>query len=172
MARTPQDVTDAELALLQVLWDSGPATIRHLTEVLYRGGGTRSTPPYRNCSNAWKPRGTFAGNAHHRPTFSAAIARGSRIGLRLQDMAEKLCGGSLTPLLTHLVRSEGLTARERQELRSSSTSWIPGARAKRDRNRRGAAVDDLLSIAVSNAVAATVLALAAIVVGTVIAGRR
>ena len=30
MARIPQDVTDAELAVLQVLWDQGPATIvRH-----------------------------------------------------------------------------------------------------------------------------------------------
>jgi len=39
------------------------------------------------------------------------------IGRRLQDMAEKLCGGSLTPLLTHLVRHRQLSARERQELR-------------------------------------------------------
>jgi predicted transcriptional regulator len=35
----------------------------------------------------------------------------------LQDVAEKLCGGSLTPLLTHLVRQRRLSARERQELR-------------------------------------------------------
>jgi predicted transcriptional regulator len=33
-------------------------------------------------------------------------------------MAEKLCGGSLTPLLTHLVRAERLTAKQRQELRA------------------------------------------------------
>ena len=39
MARTPQDVTDAELAVLQALWDGGPATIRRLTDVLYPGGG-------------------------------------------------------------------------------------------------------------------------------------
>jgi predicted transcriptional regulator len=50
-------------------------------------------------------------------TFTAAIRREDLIGRRLQDMAEKLCGGSLTPLLTHLVRTRRLTARERQELR-------------------------------------------------------
>jgi BlaI family penicillinase repressor len=33
-------------------------------------------------------------------------------------VAEKLCGGSLTPLLTHLVRTKRLSARERQELRT------------------------------------------------------
>jgi predicted transcriptional regulator len=32
-------------------------------------------------------------------------------------MAEKLCGGSLTPLLTHLIRTETLSTMERNELR-------------------------------------------------------
>ena len=40
MARTPQDVTDAELAVLQVLWEEGPLPIRSLADVLYPGGKT------------------------------------------------------------------------------------------------------------------------------------
>jgi predicted transcriptional regulator len=32
-------------------------------------------------------------------------------------LAEQLCGGSLTPLLTHLVRAESLSPAERQSLR-------------------------------------------------------
>ena len=39
MAKAPQDVTDAELAVLQVLWSEGPATIRQLTEAIYPDGG-------------------------------------------------------------------------------------------------------------------------------------
>jgi predicted transcriptional regulator len=50
-------------------------------------------------------------------TFAAAVGRDELIGRRLQEVAEKLCGGSLTPLLTHLVRARPLSARERQELR-------------------------------------------------------
>src|SRR5262245_37149850 len=38
MARTPQDITDAELAVLQVLWDEGRRTIRELTDTLYPSG--------------------------------------------------------------------------------------------------------------------------------------
>src|SRR2546425_7906363 len=38
MARTSQDVTDAELAVLQALWEQGPAPIRRLTETLYPRG--------------------------------------------------------------------------------------------------------------------------------------
>ena len=33
------------------------------------------------------------------------------------NRAEKLCGGLMTPLLTHLVRAEALTAQERKEVR-------------------------------------------------------
>jgi hypothetical protein len=40
MARTPQDVTDTELAILQVLWDQPRATIRQITDVVYPAGGT------------------------------------------------------------------------------------------------------------------------------------
>jgi len=50
--------------------------------------------------------------------FSAILAPEDLIGSRLRAMAEKLCGGSLTPLLTHLVRAERLTAKQRQELRT------------------------------------------------------
>ena len=38
MARTPKDVTDAELAVLNLLWDWESATIRRLTDELYPGG--------------------------------------------------------------------------------------------------------------------------------------
>ncbi|HEV3143322.1 MAG TPA: BlaI/MecI/CopY family transcriptional regulator, partial [Gemmataceae bacterium] len=39
MARTPQDVTEAELNVLELLWAKGPATIRQLADALYPGGG-------------------------------------------------------------------------------------------------------------------------------------
>jgi BlaI family penicillinase repressor len=119
MARTPQDVTDTELALLQVLWDNGPATIRQLTDVLYPGGGAAQYATVQKLLERLEGKGCIrrqrTSPAH---VFTAAIAREDLIGRRLRDMAEKLCGGSLTPLLTHLVRTKGLTNRERQELRA------------------------------------------------------
>jgi BlaI family transcriptional regulator, penicillinase repressor len=118
MARTPQDVTETELALLQILWEGGPATIRHLTDVLYPGGGTAQYATVQKLLDRLEAKGYVRRDrtppAH---TFTAALTRDDLVGRRLQDMAEKLCGGSLTPLLTHLVRSKGLTSRQRQELR-------------------------------------------------------
>jgi len=119
MARTPQDVTDAELAVLQVLWDQGSGTIRQLTDVLYPGGGTAHYATVQKLLDRLEAKGCVRrdrGPAAH--TFTAAIDRNELIGRRLEDMAEKLCGGSLTPLLTHLVRAKRLSARQRQELRS------------------------------------------------------
>jgi len=118
MARTPQDVTEAELSLLQVLWDSGPATIRQMTDVLYPGGGTAQYATVQKLLDRLENKG-YVRRERTPPAhiFAAAIEREDLIGQRLRDMAEKLCGGSLTPLLTHLVRTRGLTTRERQELR-------------------------------------------------------
>ncbi|MBV8312119.1 MAG: BlaI/MecI/CopY family transcriptional regulator, partial [Planctomycetaceae bacterium] len=39
MGRPARDITEAELAVLRILWDRGMATIRQLTDVLYPGGG-------------------------------------------------------------------------------------------------------------------------------------
>jgi predicted transcriptional regulator len=49
--------------------------------------------------------------------FNAAIDREMIIGYRLRKTAEKLCNGSMTPLLLHLLRAEQFNAQERQELR-------------------------------------------------------
>ena len=40
MKRIQTDVTDAELAILQALWDQGPATIRQLVDRVYGKDGT------------------------------------------------------------------------------------------------------------------------------------
>jgi predicted transcriptional regulator len=118
MARTPRDVTDAELAVLQVLWDRGPSTIRQLTDVLYPGGGPAQYATVQKLLDRLEDKACVRrdrGPAAH--LFAAAFGRDELIGRRLQDVAAKLCGGSLTPLLTHLVRTRRLSARERRELR-------------------------------------------------------
>ena len=119
MARTPRDVTERELAVLQALWNAGPATIRQLTDALYPGGGAAQYATVQVLLNRLEAKG-FVRRAREAAahTFTAAVGRDELIGRRLRDVAEKLCGGSLTPLLTHLMRTRRLTAEERRELRS------------------------------------------------------
>jgi predicted transcriptional regulator len=119
MARTPQDVTDAELAVLQFLWDHGPSSRRALAEALYPGGGTASYTTVQKLLERLEAKGCVAAQAGPGPrTFAAAVSRDQLISRRLLDVADKLCEGSLTPLLSNLVRARPLNAREVQELRA------------------------------------------------------
>jgi predicted transcriptional regulator len=117
MARTPQDVTDAELAVLQVLWEHGPATRRQITDTLYPGGAPAHYTTVQKLLERLEAKGHVArGQAPGGLTFSATLGREELISRRLLDVADKLCGGAVTPLLMNLVRSRPLTARELQEL--------------------------------------------------------
>jgi predicted transcriptional regulator len=118
MARSPQDVTKQELAVLQVLWDQGPATIRQITDQIYPDGSAAHYATVQKLLERLEGK-KFVSRDRTPPahTFAAAIGRDALIGRRLQAMAEQLCGGSLTPLLTHLIKARRLSARERQDLR-------------------------------------------------------
>src|SRR5260370_470264 len=95
MARTPQDITEAELAVLQVLWDDGAATIRQLTDVLRPGGGSGQYATVQKLLDRLEFKGYVrrdrTGTAH---TFSAAVARDEVIARRLRDIAVPPRGGS------------------------------------------------------------------------------
>ena len=118
MARSPQDVTETELAVLQVLWDQGPATIRQITDLLYPEGEAAHYATVQKLLDRLEAKG-FVTRDRTPPAhaFAAAVGREDLIGRRLQAVAEQLCGGSLTPLLTHLVKARRLSPRERQDLR-------------------------------------------------------
>jgi predicted transcriptional regulator len=116
--KLPPDVTDAELAVLQVLWDQGEATIRQLTDALYPSGGDAYYATVQKLlERLEKKKHVVRDRSAHAHKFRARLARDVLVGRRLREMAEKLCGGLMAPLLTHLIKAEALDARERQELR-------------------------------------------------------
>ena len=49
--------------------------------------------------------------------FQATADRDDLIGRRLRGIAEELCEGSMTPLLSHLVQNRRLSAADRKALR-------------------------------------------------------
>lgn len=112
-------IPDAELAVLQTLWEHGPSTIRQLADILYPGGKAAKYGTVQKLLERLEDRGCVQRDRSPWPhVFSAAINRESLIGWQLRQTAEKLCGGSLTPLLLHLLRAERFNAQEREELRT------------------------------------------------------
>ena len=118
MARKPQDVTDAELDVLTALWDAGPATIRKLTDRLYPAGSVAQYATVQKLLERLESKGYIrrdrSASVH---VFAATVAREDLIGRRLKAIADRLCGGSLTPLLSHLIQSRPLSPEERRSLR-------------------------------------------------------
>jgi len=132
MARTPQDITDAELSVMQVLWDHGPAPIRRIADVLYPEGRTSQYATVQKLLERLEEKECVRRDrsaAVH--VFSAAVDRDELVGRRLHAVAEKLCGGSWTPLLTHLVQHRKLSADDRQALRKLIDEADSGKRKER-----------------------------------------
>jgi predicted transcriptional regulator len=118
MPRPRQDVTDAELAILQVLWDRGQATVRELTEQLYSQYSSSQHATVQKLLERLEAKDCVRRNRSAWPhVFAAAIERGDLIDRKLQQTADKLCDGSIQPLLTHLVKGARLSAEQRQSLR-------------------------------------------------------
>jgi predicted transcriptional regulator len=136
MPHNAPDTTDAELAVMHALWaaPARTATIRELADRLYPGGSASEYATVQKLLERLENKafvGRDAGSVPHR--FSPRVGRDELIGRRLRSVAEKLCGGSLTPLLTHLVRNQPLKRHELDELRS----LIDRLDDKSPRNKRG-----------------------------------
>jgi BlaI family penicillinase repressor len=131
----PPDVTEAELAVLQVLWEQGTATIRQITDVLYPGGTAAQYGTVQKLLERLEGKDCIRRDRSTWPhCFTASADRETIIGRRLRAMADKLCGGSMTPLLLHLLKAEQFSTAERQELRAFLEQLKQAPRSK-DRDR-------------------------------------
>lgn len=119
MARKAQDVTDAELAILEQLWSSGPTSVKVLATELYGDAGASTTATVQKLLGRLESKQCVARDPSVWPRlFRASIDRSELIQRRLQNTADELCEGSLGPLLTHLVRRSGLSRSDRTQLKS------------------------------------------------------
>ena len=119
MARKAQDVTDAELAVLEVLWQRGSSTIRQITEVVYANDVETQYSTVKRLLARLEAKGHVARDrepAVH--VFDAVVDRDELVGRRLEALADSLCEGSISPLLTHLARSDRLSEAQQGRLLS------------------------------------------------------
>lgn len=126
-------LTDAQFALLEALWRDGPQTIRELMATLYPSQTTSDYGTVQKLLEQLEEKGCAARDrselAH---VFRATAGRGDLIDAQLQEMAERLCDGSLTPLLMHLVEGARLSKRDRDTLRG----LLDEAKQRRKRHGR------------------------------------
>jgi BlaI family penicillinase repressor len=115
--RPAEDVTETELAMLQVLWERGEATRRQVADALYPDGGEAHYATAQTLLQRLEKKGFVR---HERRdnvlVFTATVDRDAFIQRRLQALADKLCGGAAAPLVMNLVRSQPLSRNEVEEL--------------------------------------------------------
>lgn len=118
MGRAAREITDTELSLLNELWQRPSATVPELTEALYGNTAPALLATVRKLLDRLEAEGCVARDRtkwpHH---YTAVLKREDLAGKRLQEAADELFDGELAPLLTHLVRSEKLSAKDRENLR-------------------------------------------------------
>ena len=117
MARTLPNITDAEWAVLELIWEKEQATVRQITEVLYPKGGASEYATVHKLLERLEGKGYVSrkkgGGVY---LFQATIGRDDVIGRQLEALVDKVYGGSLQPLLTNLIRVKRLSAQELREL--------------------------------------------------------
>jgi predicted transcriptional regulator len=116
-APRPQ-ATDAELAILKLLWESESLSARDIREQLYPDGTPSDHATVQKLLQRLEQKKLIARDrrsfAH---SFRAIVTREELAGEQLEALASKLTDGSLVPFILHAVSSKPLTAQEREEIR-------------------------------------------------------
>src|SRR2546430_17657695 len=102
MKPLPSNITEAEWAVVQHLWDEGPATVRQLADVLYPKGGPSEYATVHKLLERLEVKGIVArerGAGVYQ--FQAALGRDEAIGRQLEALAEKLSGGALPTTVSY-----------------------------------------------------------------------
>ena len=129
-------ITDAELRVMEELWQRGEATIRDLRDALYPQGGNSKFATVQKLLARLAAKGLV----HRRKDeanwlFQAVVARDDLIGGELRRVADRLSGNSMAPLLTYLVEAGELTAKDRAHLRNLLLDEEPVAKRRSETHR-------------------------------------
>jgi BlaI family penicillinase repressor len=116
--KRPQAVTDAELAVLKVLWLQGPQTAKAITEAIYPGGAESEFASVHSFLQRLERKGLVTRDRRsvvH--VFSAAASQTDVANSELEKLADRLGDESVAPLIMHLVEQKRLTKKEAAEIR-------------------------------------------------------
>jgi predicted transcriptional regulator len=108
--------TDAELAILQVLWDRGPSTVRQVFEALAGARETGYTTTLK-LMQIMSEKGLVRRDETARTHVYAAVASRDRTQQHLvRDLLDRAFGGSAASLVMQALSSQPTSAEERREI--------------------------------------------------------
>jgi BlaI family penicillinase repressor len=112
-------LTNAEFAVLELLWQHERMTARQIRETLYPDTEKAQHGTVQRLLQSLCEKGVVARDASlpvH--LFSAVVGRDAYAAAQLEALADKLTGGSIAPFLTHLIAERRISRAEIERLRA------------------------------------------------------
>ena len=117
MARSQPRPTDAELAILRVLWERGASTVRQVHEVLADTRDTGYTTTLK-LMQIMADKGLVTRNETERThVYTASAAQEQTQRQLVQDLVDRAFGGSAAQLVMRALSAEGATEAELKNIR-------------------------------------------------------
>ena len=116
MKRLP--LANAELAVMELLWREGSRTARQIREQLYPNATKAQHGTVQRLLQRLEDKG-YVERDRSQPVlvFSAVLSRQAYAASQLESVAARLTGGSIAPLITHLVEEQRISPEEIEQLR-------------------------------------------------------
>ncbi len=111
-------LANAELAVMELLWDDEGLTARAIRERLYPNQTKAQHGTVQRLLQRLEGKGLVERDRNppvH--VFRATCSRSAYAGGQLESLADKLTGGSIAPLVTHLMEQKKLRPADIQRLR-------------------------------------------------------
>ncbi len=112
-------LANAELAIMDLLWREDKLTARQIREQLYSNTDKAQHGTAQRLLQRLEDKG-YVERDRNLPVhfFSATVSRRAYASGQLESLANKLTGGSIAPLVTHLVEQKKISRAEIKRLRA------------------------------------------------------
>lgn len=118
MKRRTQTVTDAELAVLKILWQGGPLSAKALTNAIYPDGAESEFASVHSYLQRLERKGLVRRDrSSFVHSFSANVSRADIAGQELETLVERLGDKSIAPLIMQLIEQKRFSDGELAEIR-------------------------------------------------------
>ena len=111
-------LSEAELDVLKVLWETGPAPVRGILERVEGRGKTWAYTTVQTLLGRLQEKGFVTSEKEGRAfVFAAAVTQDELVGQHLDDLASRVCEGASSPLVWNLVQRGKLSKKDLADLR-------------------------------------------------------
>jgi BlaI family penicillinase repressor len=109
--------TDAELAILRVLWERGPSTVRDVTEAVHEDRGTGYTTALKLMQIMTEKGLVRRDDTERTHIYEAAVGRDQTQRQLVDDLLERAFGGSAEQLVVQALAAKRASPQELAQIR-------------------------------------------------------